>query len=228
MNLLGMHSTGDAMTPIRLLIVDNHTLFRQGLISLLQNEHEFLVVGEAASGDVAVQQAQALQPDVVLMDVVLPGMDGIETACRLLADMPGVRVLMLTVSDSDEHLLAAIQAGARGYLLKSAGTDELFYAIRAVHAGEAILSPAMTLRLFQIVRASPALLPLSTADLPLTRREQDVLRLLAQGQSNRQIAQMLTVSENTVKTHVRHILEKLELESRGEAVALVRRKTLPV
>ncbi len=215
------------MTPIRLLIVDNHTLFRQGLISLLQNEHEFLVVGEAASGDVAVQQAQALQPDVVLMDVVLPGMDGIETACRLLADMPGVRVLMLTVSDSDEHLLAAIQAGARGYLLKSAGTDELFYAIRAVHAGEAVLSPAMTLRLFHIIRASPALLPLSTADLPLTRREQDVLRLLAQGQSNRQIAQMLTVSENTVKTHVRHILEKLELESRGEAVALVRRKTLP-
>ncbi len=214
------------MTPIRLLIVDNHTLFRQGLISLLQNEHEFLVVGEAANGDVAVQQALALQPDIVLMDVTLPGVDGIETACRLLADMPGVRVLMLTVSDRDEHLLAAIQAGARGYLLKSADADELFYAIRRVQAGEAILSPAMTLRLFQIVRASPALLPLPAADLPLTRREQDVLRQLAQGQSNRQIAQALTVSENTVKTHVRHILEKLELDSRSEAVALVRRKTL--
>src|SRR5512135_3075537 len=119
------------MTPIRLLIVDNHTLFRQGLISLLQNEHEFLVVGEAANGDAAVQQAVALQPDVVLMDVTLPGTDGIETACRLLADMPGVRVLMLTVSDSEEHLLAAIQAGARGYLLKSAAAAELFYVIRA-------------------------------------------------------------------------------------------------
>jgi two-component system nitrate/nitrite response regulator NarL len=212
------------MTPIRLLIVDNHTLFRQGLISLLQNEHEFLVVGEAASGDAAVQQALALQPDVVLMDVALPGMGGIETACRLLADMPGVRVLMLTVSDSHEHLLAAIQAGARGYLLKSADADELFYAIRHVQAGEAVLSPVMTLRLFHMVRASPALLPLPTADLPLTRREQDVLRLLAQGQSNRQIAQVLMVSENTVKTHVRHILEKLELDSRSEAVALVRRK----
>jgi len=214
------------MTPIRLLIVDNHTLFRQGLISLLQNEHEFLVVGEAASGDAAVQQALALQPDVVLMDVTLPGMDGIETTCRLLADMPGVRVLMLTVSDLDEHLLGAIHAGARGYLLKSADADELFYAIRHVHAGEAILSPTMTLRLFNIVRASPLLLPLLAADLPLTRREQDVLRLLAQGQSNRQIAQVLMVSENTVKTHVRHILEKLELDSRSEAVALVRRKTL--
>ncbi len=215
------------MTPIRLLIVDNHTLFRQGLISLLQNEHEFLVVGEAASGDAAVQQALALQPDVVLMDVVLPGMDGIETACRLLADLPGIRVLMLTVSDSDEHLLGAIQAGARGYLLKSADADELFYAIRHVHSGEGILSPAMTLRLFDMVRAIPALLPLPATDLPLTRREQDVLRLLAQGQSNRQIAEVLMVSENTVKTHVRHILEKLELDSRSEAVALVRRKALP-
>ncbi len=215
------------MTPIRLLIVDNHTLFRQGLISLLQNEHEFLVAGEAANGDAAVQQALALQPDVVLMDVTLPGTDGIETACRLLADMPGVRVLMLTVSESEEHLLAAIQAGARGYLLKSAAAAELFYAIRAVQAGEAVLSPAMTLRLFNIVRASPALLPLPPADLPLTKREQDVLRLLALGQSNRQIAQVLMVSENTVKTHVRHILEKLELDSRSAAVALVRRKTLP-
>jgi len=213
------------MTPIRLLIVDNHTLFRQGLISLLQNEHEFQVVGEAASGDAAMQQALALQPDVVLMDVTLPGMDGIETACRLLADMPGVRVLMLTISDRDEHLLAAIQAGARGYLLKSADADELFYAIRHVQAGEAILSPAMTLHLFNIVRASPTLLPLLAADLPLTRREQGVLRLLAQGQSNRQIAQALMISENTVKTHVRHILEKLELDSRSEAVALVRRKS---
>jgi DNA-binding NarL/FixJ family response regulator len=215
------------MTPIRLLIVDNHTLFRQGLISLLQNEHEFRVVGEAASGDAAVQQALALQPDVVLMDVALPGMDGIETACRLLEALPGTRILMLTVSDRDDHLLAAIQAGARGYLLKNAGADELFYAIRHVHAGEGVLSPAMTLRLFQVVRASPAWLPLPTADLPLTRREQDVLRLLAQGQSNRQIAQVLMVSENTVKTHVRHILEKLELDSRSEAIALVRGKTLP-
>jgi DNA-binding NarL/FixJ family response regulator len=210
--------------PIRLLIVDNHTLFRQGLISLLQNEHEFLVVGEAASGDAAVQQALALQPDVVLMDVALPGMDGIETACRLQEALPGTRVIMLTVSEGDEHLLAAIHVGARGYLLKSADADELFYAIRHVHDGEAILSPAMTLRLFHMVRASPAMLPLPTVDLPLTKREQDVLRLLAQGQSNRQIAQALMVSENTVKTHVRHILEKLELDSRSEAVALVRRK----
>jgi two-component system nitrate/nitrite response regulator NarL len=212
------------MTPIRLLIVDNHTLFRQGLISLLQNEHEFLVVGEAASGDAAVQQALALQPDVVLMDVTLPGVDGIETACRLQEALPGTRVMMLTVSDGDEHLLAAIHAGARGYLLKNADADELFYAIRHVHAGEAVLSPAMTLRLFHMVRASPAMLPLPAVDLPLTKREQDVLRLLAQGQSNRQIAQVLMVSENTVKTHVRHILEKLELDSRSEAVALVRRK----
>ena len=214
------------MTPIRLLIVDNHTLFRQGLISLLQNEHEFQVVGEAARGDTAVQLALELQPDVALMDVALPGMDGIETACRLLEAAPGVRVLMLTVSDQDEHLLAAIQVGARGYLLKSADADELFYAIRRVHAGEAILSPSMTLRLFHLVRTGPALLPLPSLDLALTAREQDVLRLLAQGQSNRQIAHALLVSENTVKTHVRHILDKLGLDSRSEAVAFVRRKSL--
>lgn len=214
------------MTPIRLLIVDNHTLFRQGLVSLLAGEPEFDVVGEASGGEQALQLAQSLQPDVVLMDVNMPGMDGLEATRRLLEMMPEARVLMLTVSDEEENLFAAIQAGARGYILKNADADELLQAIQRVHAGEGMLSPAVTLRLLQTLRAGGA--PSPASDLPLTSREQDVLRLLAQGVSNRQIAETLTISENTVKTHVRHILEKLGLSSRSEVAAYARRMNLPL
>lgn len=209
------------MAPIRLLIVDNHTLFRQGLVSLLQSELGLEVVGEAASGEAALQLTQELRPDVVLMDVKMPGMDGVEATRRLLEAMPQARVLMLTVSEEEENLFAAIQAGARGYILKNADADELLQAIQRVHAGEAMLSPVMTLRLLQTLRSGGALAPAS--DLPLTSREQDVFYLLAQGASNRQIAETLTITENTVKTHVRNILEKLELNNRSEVAAYARR-----
>lgn len=211
------------MRPIRLLIVDDHTLFRQGLVSLLQDESDFQVVGEAASGEEALSMARQLQPDVVLMDVTMPGMGGIETTRRLLTLMPHARVLMLTVSEEDEDLFAAIQAGARGYILKNADADELLDAIRRVHTGEAMLSPSVTLRVLEVLRKG---VPLALPDLPLTRREQEVLALLAQGASNRQIAETLMVSENTVKTHVRHILEKLGLRSRGEVIAYARQFNL--
>ena len=212
------------MPPIRLLIVDNHTLFRQGLVSLLESEPDFQVIGEAASGEEALQLVPKRRPDVVLMDVKMPGMGGVETTRRLLEMMPDLRVLMLTVSEEEESLFAAIQAGARGYLLKNADADELLQAIQRVHAGEAIISPAMTLRLFQALRGVG--IPSSATALPLTPREQDVFRLLVQGASNRQIAETLMITENTVKTHVRNILDKLELRSRSEVAAYARRLNL--
>jgi DNA-binding NarL/FixJ family response regulator len=212
------------MAPIRLLIVDNHTLFRQGLVSLLQSEPGLQVIGEAAGGEEALKLAQELQPDVVLMDVKMPGMDGVEATRRLLEVMPHTRVLMLTVSEEEENLFAAIQAGARGYILKNADADELLQAIERVHAGEAMLSPVMTFRLLQALRSGGA--PIPSSELPLTSREQDVFQLLVQGASNRQIAESLMITENTVKTHVRNILEKLELHSRTEVAAYARRLNL--
>jgi len=207
------------MRSIRLLIVDDHTLFRQGLVSLLRGEPGFEVVGEAATGDEAVRLALTLQPDVILMDVKMAGMDGVETTRRLLEVIPHARILMLTVSDEDEDLFAAIQAGARGYILKNANADELLEAIRRVHAGEAMLSPAVTLRVLQAIRDG---IPITDHTSELTPRERDVLHLLARGASNREIAESLMISENTVKTHVRHILEKLDLRSRGELIARAR------
>jgi len=205
--------------PIRLLIVDDHTLFRQGLVSLLQMEPELEVVGEAADGEEVVRLVRELRPDVVLMDVQMPQVDGVEATRRLLAAVPEARVLMLTVSEEDEDLFAAIQAGARGYILKNAEADELLEAIRRVHAGEAMLSSAVTLRVLEALRTGQ--IPTSP-DLPLTPRERDVLRLLARGASNRQIAETLMISENTVKTHVRNILDKLGLRRRSEVAAYVR------
>jgi DNA-binding NarL/FixJ family response regulator len=206
------------------LIVDNHTLFRQGLVSLLQSEPGFEVTGEAGSGEEALKLVPKIQPDVVLMDVKMPGIGGVEATRRLGETMPQTRILMLTVSEEEESLFAAIQAGARGYILKNADADELLEAIRRVHAGEAMISPAMTFRLMQALRNGGVHSPLP--ELPLTSREQDVFELLAQGASNRQIARTLTISENTVKTHVRNILEKLEVRNRSEVAAYARRLRL--
>jgi two-component system nitrate/nitrite response regulator NarL len=209
------------VAAVRLLIVDNHTLFRQGLVSLLQSEPGYEVIGEASSGEEALHLVPELGPDVVLMDVKMPGIGGVEATRQLMEANPEVRVLMLTVSEEEEILFAAIQAGARGYILKNADASELLEAIRRVYAGEAMLSPVMTLRLLQVLQSGGIPAPVSA--LPLTSREQDVFQLLAKGASNRQIAETLTITENTVKTHVRNILEKLELHSRSEVAAYARR-----
>lgn len=206
--------------PIRLLIVDDHTMFRQGLVSLLRDEAEFQVVGQAADGEQALRLAQARHPDVVLMDVMMPGMDGVEATGRLVEALPEARILMLTISEADDDLLAAVRAGARGYVLKNADTAELLRAIRRVHAGEAVLSPAVTLRVLQEVRAAP---PPPAPATPLTPREREVAWLLTRGATNREIAETLMISKNTVKTHVSHILEKLEVESRRQVAACMRR-----
>src|SRR5690242_19528308 len=164
-----------AVTPIRLLIVDDHVLFRRGLVALLENEPQFQISGQAASGEQALRLIQEFQVDVVLMDVQMPAESGIEITRCLLAAQPELRIIMLTVSAEDKDVLAAIEAGARGYLLKSADADDLVRAICHVHAGEAVLSPAVTLGVLEAVRGSAVR---RSWDTRLTPRELEVLQLL--------------------------------------------------
>jgi len=204
------------MAAIRLLIVDDHTLFRRGLVGLLQNEPQLQVVGQAADGEHALRLVHEFQVDVVLMDMKMPGENGMEVIRRLLAVSPATHVIVLTVSDDNEDVLGAIQAGARGYMLKNAEADELVQTIRRVYAGDAVLSPAVTLGVLEAVRSG---VTSQSWDTQLTPREIEVLQLLVQGIGNRQIAAALSISENTVKTHVAHILEKLKLDSRRQIAA---------
>lgn len=198
---------------IRVLIADDHTILRQGLRLILAEDPTLTVVGEAANGMEAVTQALKLLPDVVLMDVKMPGISGIEATRRIRAAKPGIQILMLTVSDKDEDLLNALRAGARGYLLKNAEAGEVLTAIHRVYKGEAILPPSMAARVLDELVA-----PTGKREA-LSGREIEVIRLLAQGLSNKEIAKALSISENTVKTHVRHIFSKLDLRSRAEAAA---------
>jgi DNA-binding NarL/FixJ family response regulator len=194
---------------IRLVIVDDHPVVRDGLRGML-SAAGFEVVGEAASGDEAVAVVTALSPDVVLMDLRMPGSDGLSAIERLRAHP--CRVLVLTTYDTDRDVLPAIKAGATGYLLKDTPRDELQRAIRAAHAGEAVLSPAVATRLLGQVR-QPALEPLSA-------RELDVLALVAKGSTNRAVAAALFISEATVKTHLLHVYAKLGVSDRAAAVAV--------
>lgn len=204
------------MEPIRLIIVDDHALFRKGLISLLQSEAGLDVVGEAANGQQGVALAEHEQPDVVLLDLQMPRMSGIEAAQWIRTVAPQAGVLMLTVSEEDEDLLAAIRAGVRGYLLKNADADDLIRAIHRIHQGDSVISPEVTGMLLESVRKSP--LPPADAG-PLTAREADIYQLLSAGQTNRQIATALMLTENTVKSHVRHVLRKLGVHSRTQLAA---------
>jgi DNA-binding NarL/FixJ family response regulator len=203
---------------MRVLIADDHTLFRRGLVSLLIESGEFVVVGEASNGPEAVQLAEALRPDVVLMDVHMPGGGGVEAVERLSQVAPTVPVIMLTVSDTDADLVGAIRAGAKGYFLKNAETEELYTALRKAASGQVVLDPALTDRLFRHVAQTSQ--PGEAA--PLSFRETEILQLIADGCTNREIAQRLSVSENTVKTHVARIFEKLGTTHRAEAAALAR------
>ena len=198
---------------IRVLIADDHTVLRHGLRLILNSSKGLSVVGEAADGEEAVALALELQPDVVLMDVNMPGLDGIEATRRLRAGQPDIQVLMLTISKNDQDLIGAIKAGAKGYLLKSAEASEVIESIRRVAAGQAILPPELMGRVLDEL-ANP-----TPAPMELTNRETDILKLITQGRGNKEIAGQLHISENTVKTHVRHILEKLNLSNRAEAAA---------
>lgn len=201
--------------PICVLLADDHAIVRKGVRALLATERDIQVVGEASDGAEAVAQAEALRPDVILMDLVMPGLDGIEATRQIAARLPATRVLVLTSFAADEKVFPAIKAGALGYLLKDSGPDVLVEAIRKVYRGEPSLEPSIARKvLLELVQ--PAKQQPLTAD-PLTERELDVLRLVAQGCSNKEIAAKLAVSDLTVRTHVSNILGKLHLASRTQA-----------
>lgn len=201
-------------TRLRLVVVDDHALFRRGLVGLLTDMPEFQVVGEAGDGIQALEVIAAQNPDLVLLDVNMPKMDGIDTVQKLREQKNPVHILMLTISQNDEDLLGAIRAGADGYLLKNAAPEDLRKALLEVAGGKGVLSPEVTA---QVMRA--AMNSGSTPHPLLSAREMDVLRCLAAGQTTHQISTTLFISENTVKTHVRHILEKMNAENRMEAVS---------
>jgi NarL family two-component system response regulator LiaR len=199
---------------IRVLVADDHAIVRRGICALLATEPGIQVTGEACDGHEAVAEVERLRPDVVLMDIVMPGMDGLEATRRITASQPQTRVLVLTSFGGDDQVFPAIRAGALGYLLKDSRPKELVDAIRQVHSGESSLHPTVARRLLRELSPSTGE---STDGEPLTPREVQVLQLVAQGQSNRQIGEELSISEATVRTHMSKILGKLHLGSRTQA-----------
>ncbi|NUR30191.1 MAG: response regulator transcription factor [Catenulispora sp.] len=200
--------------PIRLLLVDDHPIVRDGLRGVFDGEPDFTVVGEAADGRQALHRAAELMPDVVLMDLRMPHLGGVEAIKRLRTEVPATRVLVLTTYDTDSDVLPAIEAGATGYLLKDAPREELIRAVRAANEGQAVLSPSVAQRLMTRV-STPAPAPTES----LTDRELEVLRLIASGSTNREAARTLFISEATVKTHLLHVYAKLGVRDRAAAVA---------
>jgi DNA-binding NarL/FixJ family response regulator len=203
--------TGRADAPIKLLIADDHPVVRDGLSGMFAADPSFQVVGEASDGSEAVRLAQALGPDVILMDLRMPGMDGVTAIAELARRRVSARVLVLTTYDTDSYVLQAIEAGATGYLLKDAPRAELLRAVRAAAQGQAVLSPSVASRLMNRVR--------EPGDEPLSQRELEVLGLVAAGSTNREAAARLFISEATVKTHLLHIYAKLGVGDRAAAVA---------
>ena len=201
-------------SPIRVLIVDDHEIVRKGIRALLATKKDIQVVGEAGDGAEAVTQAQALHPDVILMDLMMPKMDGIQATREITASLPETRVLVLTSFAADAQVFPAIKAGALGYLLKDSSPQELVQAIRQVHQGEPSLDATVARKVLAELSSPPAQ-PL-TPD-PLTARELEILRQIAQGKSNKEIAGTLVISEETVHAHVSNILGKLHLASRTQA-----------
>lgn len=203
--------------PIRILIVDDHTLFRSGIKALLQRQDDFEVVGEAGDGLEGLKRAKTLQPDVVLLDLHMPGIGGREAVKLLSEEVPACNVLLLTVSEDAEDLIETIRAGARGYLLKNIETDFLLNAIRSAARGESVVSPQMTGKLMMGVRMGKEGVSQEDDKEKLSPREKDIIALLAKGVSNKEMAHTLNVAESTVKIHVQNILKKLHLTSRVQA-----------
>jgi DNA-binding NarL/FixJ family response regulator len=201
---------------IRVLIADDHKLFRQGLIGLMKTQEElYEVIGEAETGEEAVRLAEQLRPDVILMDIYMPQMDGLEAAKVIHEQFPNIAIVMLTSSEKDGHLYEAVQVGVSGYLLKSLDANELFDLLNGVKDGETAMTRAMASRLLKVV--ANRLADEDRGEQSLTERELFVLRLVASGASNQEIAQKLSISVNTVKSHLKNILDKLQLENRTQA-----------
>jgi len=207
---------------VRVLIADDHRLFREGVRSLLASLPDVEVVGEAATGDEAVALASTAQPDVVLMDIQMPGLNGIEATRRILSASPHTGIIVLTMYDDDDSVFAAMRAGARGYLLKGADQSELVRAIAAVARGEALFSPTIARRLIAFFTALRRETAAQIAFPDLTDREREVLDLIAQGLNNTQIAQRLFLSGKTVRNHVSNIFSKLQVADRAQAIVRAR------
>ena len=211
--------------PIRVLIVDDHGIVRKGTRALLDRIPDFTVVGEAGNGKEAVAQAKELQPDVILMDLMMPEMDGIEAIGLITATQPNSRILALTSFAADDKVFPAIKAGALGYMLKDADPEDLIQAIRQVHRGEPSLHPSIARKVLQEL-GRPQTAPPSPGPDPLTERELEVLQLVAQGLTNQQMAEQLTVAEVTIRTHISNILSKLHLANRVQATLYALREGL--
>ena len=204
------------MPPLRLLLVDDNALFREGLVSLLSYQPDFIVVGEAEDAESALAQARALKPDIVLMDIELPGENGVSATRRLTIEMPAITVVMLTAHDDSQTLFEAIKAGAQGYLVKNVRSRELLEQLRGLARGEAAISRRIAARILEEIRGQTE--PFEPGE-ELTAREMDVLELVTARLSNAEIAERLVVSEHTVKNHMKSILSKLHLHNRHQAAA---------
>ncbi|MDP6511765.1 MAG: response regulator transcription factor [SAR202 cluster bacterium] len=212
------------MDTIRVVVADDHDLFRRGLTEVLEEEDDTDVVGQAADGREASEQAGTHQPDVVMMDLNMPGQGGIEATAYIGQKWPDVKVLVLTVSEEPNDLFRALGVGALGYVLKTASPSEIVDALRQVYQGWVVVSPAMAPRFMaDLSQPAPKDAVATEIDTQLTAREQDVLKLVARGMSNAEIAGDLIVSENTVKTHVKNVLGKLQMKNRAEAAAYASR-----
>ena len=209
---------------IRLLIADDHILFRDGLTSLLRDEPDLEVLGQAGTGEEALCQIRQHQPDVVLLDISMPVLSGLEVASQINAELSTIKILMLTIHEEENFFFEALRAGAHGYVLKGARSEELMNAIRIVYSGETYLPPSLAGSLVQDFLSRQFRPPL---DDSLTSREYDVLTLIAKGLTNRQIAEKLSLSLSTIKTHRAHIYQKLNLNDRASLVAYARRHGLP-
>jgi NarL family two-component system response regulator LiaR len=206
---------------IRILIADDHPIVRDGLVAVLSTQADFSVVGTAEHGEAVLRQVAQLQPDVLLLDLEMPGLDGVETLRRLAAGSQPIRTIVFTAFDTDDRIVKAVRAGAQGYLLKGAPREELFNAIRVVHAGGSLLQPVVATRLFNRLQEQE-----SGGSNLLTARETEVLDLVAQGLPNKEIAARLVVTERTVKFHVSSIMSKLAASNRTEMVAIATQRGL--
>ena len=215
------------MTPTRVLLVDDHQLFREGLANILNNQPDFQVVAEAGDGLEAQIKARKLKPDLILMDVIMPGCDGLEATQRIKQDMPHTTIVMLTVREDDDNLFQAIRNGAQGYLVKNIRSKDMLEMLRAAVRGEAAITPAMGGRMLEEFRRISQLASQEPQEVEaLTRRELEILSLVAAGDTNNEIAAKLQVSIHTVKTHMRKILAKLHKERRYEAASYALREGL--